>query len=206
MRRILLVRHGETEFNRARRIQGHLDVPLNESGRAQARAIGQRLAGEQIAYCVSSDLSRAADTAREIVRHHDLDLVLTPDLREAHLGELQSRYLHELDLLPPELTSYRRLRDTRAKPPGGESLLDVRRRAQRVARGLAKSDRSLPPGDFLVVGHGGSLRALLTVLLGLPCLAARSFRFENCGLTAVDWDPSGHATLLAYNDCAHLAG
>lgn len=206
VRRLVMVRHGETDFNRERRVQGHLDVPLNATGMAQARAIAQRLASFPLVHCVASDLARAADTARQIAARHGLDVEFTPDLREAHLGVLQGRLYDESShILRLEADDVPH-NDIRTGPPGGESLLDVRRRAQRFVRQLTKRAPTLPDGDILIVGHGGSLRAVLAVVLGLPTTAAWAFRFHNCALTIVDWNPAGRSLLVCYNDSAHLVG
>ncbi len=200
---LLLVRHGETAFNREGRFQGHLDVPLSPEGMAQAEALGRRLASWPIVYCVSSDLSRARVTAEAIAVPHDLSVDLDPDLREANLGILQGRLGHEVSALLGDDAAYARRRID-ARPPGGESPLEVRRRARRFARRLDARLTSLPPGAVVVVGHGGSLRALVAVLLDLPPAAGWAFRFVNCGLTVVEIDAEGHRTLVAHNDRCHL--
>lgn len=205
-RRLLLVRHGETDFNRERRTQGHLDVPLNDEGLAQARAIAHRLAGEPIGYCAASDLCRAADTAHEILRPHSIEPHLTPHLREAHLGILQGRYVHEHCALLGDDADYFSRLNVRSRPPGGESPLDVRLRVRRYLRELTAQEPALPAGDILIVAHGGSLRSLTALLLGLSPAAGWSFQFDNCSLSVFRWDPSGRTVLLGHNDCAHLSG
>lgn len=206
MRRLLLVRHGETDFNRERRYQGHIDTPLNATGLAQARAIGQRLSTFPIVYCGASDLARAATTAAEIARHHGIEVELLPGLREAHLGVLQGQLLQEFGQILGDESEYLAQRSPRARPPDGESPLDVRRRARKVVRALASRERELPLGDLVLVGHGGSLRALSAVLLGLPPAAGWIFGFDNCSLTTIEWHPGGRSILRAHNDCNHLAG
>lgn len=206
MRRLLLVRHGETDFNRERRFQGHIDTPLNASGLAQARAIGQRLSTWPIVYCGASDLARAATTAAEIARHHDVEVELLAGLREAHLGVLQGELIHEFGRILGDESEYLAQRSPHARPPEGESPMDVRRRVQKVVRALAAREAELPPGDLVLVAHGGSLRALAAVLLGLPPAAGWVFGFDNCSLTTIEWHPGGRSMLRAHNDCGHLAG
>lgn len=205
-RRVLLVRHGQTQSNLEQRWQGHIDTPLNETGTAQARAIGQRLAGWPIVFGASSDLSRSAETARLILEHHGIEPELTPLLREASLGVLQGRRYAEADVLLRDDADYLARLSTRARPPGGESPLDVRRRVRRFVRKLIEQEASLPPGDILVVAHSGSLRALMAVLLGLPPAAAWNFYFDNCTLSVVDWKPNGRSELRCHNDAGHLVG
>lgn len=205
-RRVLLVRHGETDFNREGRSQGHLDVPLNATGMAQAQAIAARLAGERVVHCVSSDLLRARHTAEAVALPRGITVDLTSDLREAHLGVLQSCLIRDWGEILGQDSDYLARLSARAKPPGGESPLDVRRRVQRFVRQFRARSDALPPGDVLIVGHGGSLRALLSILLGLPPAAGWVFRFDNCALTMVDWRPGDHSQLLAFNDHSHLLG
>jgi len=205
-RRLLLVRHGETDFNREGRSQGHLDVPLNLLGMAQAEAIAARLTDADLVRCVSSDLLRARHTAEAVALPRGIPLDLTADLREAHLGVLQSQLIRDWGEVLGQDSDYLARLSSRARPPGGESPLDVRRRVQRFIRQLRTTLAGLPPGDVLIVGHGGSLRALLAVLLNLPPAAGWAFRFDNCALTVVDWRPGDHSQLLSFNDHAHLPG
>ena len=134
----------------------------------------------------------------------DLAIELSPDLREAHLGVLQSHLYSDFGTILGEDAEYLTRPGVRSKPPGGESPLDLRRRARRFLSQFGENEQGLPPGEVLLVGHGGSLRALLTVLLGLPTEAAFAFRFRNCALTVVDWQPGGRSQLVAFNDRAHL--
>ena len=203
-RRLLLIRHGETAYNRDGRYQGQLDVPLNTIGVEQARCLATRLQDEPLALCVSSDLARARVTAEVIARVHGITVQTTAALREAHLGVLQGRSWGEAAEALGDDAGYLDRRDVRAKPAGGESLLDVRRRVRRFLAVLAPVVPNAPPGDIVVVGHGGSLRALLPLLLSLPTAAAWGFRFDNCALTVVEIDRSGRAVLTAHNDRTHL--
>ncbi len=204
--RLLLVRHGETEYNHAGRIQGQLDTPLNDTGLAQARAIGRRLAGSPVIRCYTSDLTRAADTAREIAVHHGINAEPFPELREAHLGILQGVSLRDVEATLADDAAYLLHQDIHARPSGGESPLEVRRRCQRFAGRLRRELKLLSAGDVVIVGHGGSLRALTAVLLGLPASAGWSFRFDNGSLTVIEWRPDRQPLLVTYNDRIHLAG
>lgn len=201
---LLLVRHGETGYNRAGRIQGQLDIPLNATGIAQALAIGRRLAALPIIRCYTSDLTRAIDTAREIAVHHDIEVEPVPELREAHLGILQGRFLREVETTLADDAAYLLNQNAHARPAGGESPLEVRRRCQWFARRLRRELKLLPQGDVVIVGHGGSLRALTAVLLRLPASAGWSFRFDNGGLTVIEWRSNRQPLLVTYNDRSHL--
>ena len=206
MGRLLIVRHGETVWNHQGRIQGHTDVALSERGRQQARRLAGRLAGTPIdaAYC--SDLRRAAETAEAILQDRPDDppappLQPTPRLREYHKGayegltdaEIRSRFPGEY---PAYLT-----KDLDFAPAGGESVRAVSVRMAAViheikARHLGET--------ALVVGHGGSLRAALRGLLGMPPDGNWRFAFANCGLTIVE-TYADNAVLRLFNDTSHLA-
>lgn len=203
-RRIHLVRHGLTDWNRSRRFQGHTDVPLSPAGLQQAAAIAERLDGLPIVHCFASDLSRARDTASAIAGQLGIALTSDADLREANKGEFEGAYRDpESGLIGDETRSFDE-NDVAARPPGGESIIDVRDRCRAFVHRLDEADGSMPEGELVLVSHGGTMRALMTVLLDLPVEASRSFHFDNCGLTTVDLRGDQPSILLRYNDCQHL--
>lgn len=208
MRRLILVRHGETDFNLSRRFQGHIDTCLNAVGEAQARAAASRLANEPIILCISSDLQRCSATARAIAEPHHIEVEFDPDLRESHLGDLQGRFIDDWGTILGDDSEWVARRTVRSRPPGegGESALDVRRRIRRFVRHLSEREPELPEGTVVIVGHGGSLSALTAYLLGFPAAAATVFRFNNCSLTTINWNPGGKTLLMAHNEISHLAG
>lgn len=206
MGRLLIVRHGETVWNHQGRIQGHTDVALSERGRQQARRLAGRLAGTPIdaAYC--SDLRRAAETAEAILQDRPDDppappLQPTPRLREYHKGayegltdaEIRSRFPGEY---PAYLT-----KDLDFAPAGGESVRAV---SVRMAAVIHEIKAQHLGETALVVGHGGSLRAALRALLGMPPDGNWRFAFANCGLTIVE-TYADNAVLRLFNDTSHLA-
>ena len=150
MTTILLARHGETDWNLERRVQGHADRPLNETGRAQARALADALAGEQLDAVYSSDLVRAHRTARAVAERHGLEVTVVPDLREKHFGTWEG--LTDEEVL-------RRFSEARRGQWGdGETAEEM---AGRVLEALRRIARAHPGGRVLVVSHGGPLRAVL---------------------------------------------
>ncbi|HET7036654.1 MAG TPA: histidine phosphatase family protein [Thermomicrobiaceae bacterium] len=205
-RRLILVRHGETDYNRAGRYQGHLDIPLNGLGLRQAEAIGRRLAAWPLVRCYSSDLTRSMQTAGAIAAPHGLTVEPVPELREAHLGGLQGELIRSGNALQGDAGSIVDRHDVRARPADGESVLDVRRRVRRFLRRIELELPELPPGDVVIVGHGGSLQALTAVALGLSARDGHAFRFRNCGLTIVSSDALGGPMLVVHNDCGHYEG
>lgn len=167
---LLVVRHGETEWNRERRIQGHLDPPLNATGREQARALAEELGGEVLGggplpLLYTSDLLRARQTAHALARGLGLRARRAAYLRERQLGRAQGRTWDELAAeLPAEVEAYRSRRD-RDAIPGSEPLAEFRARVLRGARRIAA--RAAAEGtSALVVTHGGVVHVLLELAHG----------------------------------------
>lgn len=201
-----LVRHGETAWNRESRFQGQADPPLNDAGRAQARAVAQRLAGVSFAAAYASDLGRVTETAAAIARGRELRVTALAELREKRFGEWEGLNYREAEARDPE--RYRRIfraptYDGGIAPPGGESDLQMLRRVWGVARRLRDAHGGHDQ-NVLVAGHGGSLCALIVSLLGLPARAIWRFRLSNCGLSQVTVFDDGAATLDLFNDTGHL--
>jgi broad specificity phosphatase PhoE len=170
VRRVLyLARHGETDWNRVGRWQGHTDVLLNEAGRAQARALGERLRGLDIGRVHASDLSRARETAEIAAALLGVGtLVVDSDLRERSFGIFEGLTRDECAARFPELWSDYRA-DASRVPPGAESHEALARRMhEAVVRAAIRRDDEEDDavGPVLVVSHGGSLRALLARATG----------------------------------------
>lgn len=165
-RRLILIRHGQTHYNATRRMQGQLDTQLSDLGREQAARAGEALLDAGITRIISSDLSRAHDTAMIIADCLGLDVVTDPRLRETHLGEWQSRTSAEVDEeLPGARAAWRH--DATWAPPGGESRVQVAGRARPVIDELMESYEDWDGNSVLVVAHGGTISALTSSLLGL---------------------------------------
>ncbi|MEX2425730.1 MAG: histidine phosphatase family protein [Thermomicrobiaceae bacterium] len=203
-RRVHLVRHGVTTWNRERRYQGHINVPLSPDGERQAELTAHYLSAFPITCCFASDLSRAFDTARPIAAKLGISLEQAPDLREASKGELEGKYRDpETGLLGDE-SHFHDDNDIESRPPGGESMMDLGIRSSRFLAEFGEKDRSTPVGDVLLVSHGGTMRALLSAMLDMPIEASRSFHFDNCSHTVVQFRGELPPLLLKYNDTHHL--
>jgi broad specificity phosphatase PhoE len=154
---ILLARHGETDDNiEPIRIQGRLDTPLNDAGRAQAAELAERVAGEGIASLWSSQLSRARETAEIVGARLGLEPVIDERLAEGDRGELEGRYWRDVAREDPELYAAWRRAGEAFRFPGGESL---REQMDRTLAALADV-RAAGPLPGLVVAHGGSIRVV----------------------------------------------
>ena len=202
MGKLLIVRHGETDWNSDGRIQGHTDVRLSERGAQQAALLGERLASTPIhaAYC--SDLSRAAETAELVLADRDVPLQRTPRLREYHKGSFEGLTLAEIKAQYPGLYPTYMEKDLDFAPAGGENTRGVSARMALITNEI--KDRHLDE-TVLVVGHGGSLRAAMISLLGMPLDGNWRFVFNNCSLTVID-TYSDNAVLRTFNDNSHLNG
>ena len=164
-RRVVLLRHGRTGHNATGRIQGQLDVALDDVGRAQARAVAEVLADADPFRIVTSDLARAADTAAAIAERSGSPLVTDPRLREIDLGAWQGLTSDEArERFPDEHAAWRAGEDVRRG--GGETYAEAGVRAATCVR---DASADLPAGRTLIaVTHGGTARAALGVLLELP--------------------------------------
>jgi probable phosphoglycerate mutase len=198
--RIILMRHGETDWNATGRLQGQSDTPLNTLGRVQAQQAARRLAREPITALYASDLARAFETAAIIGRALGLSVVTSPRLRERRYGvwegltagEIQARY-------PVEYAAWR-ARAVDFAPPGGET------RTQLLSRGLSElhTIANRHPGEVVVVvTHGGLCYVLLAHILGSVDGDRQEFSFGNASLHTLEvtgerWAP------ISLNEIAHL--
>lgn len=172
--RLILVRHGETDFNVERRMQGHLESELTEFGRTQIRAAAPVLAAYRPARLLSSDLSRAARTADEVGEVCGLPVKLDSRLRETHLGQWQGLTLAEVEAgWPGALAVWRG--DPTVSPPGGESRVAVAARVgplvaelvEELTDELDPGEASAPADTVLLFSHGGLIASLSCALMGL---------------------------------------
>ncbi len=201
MTTLLLVRHGETEWNRNGRWQGHADVPLSDDGRDQARRLARRLKleVERIDHVYASDLGRAFETA-EIVAA-DLGLPVHPliELREIHIGSWSGLTSDEIRSQFPLEWRLHETGDDFRRGGDGETMADFRSRVGRAAEELVRRH----PGErLLLVTHGGAIRALL-YYVSQGSWSVDETRVENTSLTEVVFE-GGAARIVRTNDIAHL--
>jgi broad specificity phosphatase PhoE len=159
---LLLARHGETDWNREHRWQGHADPPLNDVGRAQARRLVALLAGERVDAVYASDLRRARDTAAAVGAARGLDTVAMPDLREIDVGEWMGLTSHEIQERFPD--GWIRHAEGGDGWERGETHAAMSARVTRAAKLIAAAH---PDGRVLCVLHGGVIRALLALAEGV---------------------------------------
>ena len=199
--RILAIRHGETAWNVDTRIQGHLNIPLNETGHWQAERLGQALAGEEITAIYASDLSRAHETALYVSRASGIPVVPELGLRERGFGDFEGRTFAEIEIALPDQAERWRKRDPSFAPSGGESLLQVQERVLATVNRLAKAH----PGELIVmVGHGGVMDVLYRAATRLDLQAARTWLLGNTAVNRLLWTPEG-LSLVGWSDTQHLS-
>lgn len=175
IRRLVMLRHGQTEYNAGSRMQGQLDTDLSDLGRHQAVAAAEVLAKRRPLAIVSSDLRRALDTAVVLGEHAGMPVIADIRLRETHLGEWQGMTHLEVDAIAPGARLAWR-DDSRWAPPGGESRVDVAARSRPLVDELVDEHGEWgldeagdgPDRPVVLVAHGGLIAALTASLLGLP--------------------------------------
>lgn len=201
---VLVIRHAETFGNVEGRFCGHSETELTPLGVLQAKALGERLRGQQFDHAYSSDLSRALDTARHALAHHHqpIEPLLDPRLREMYYGDWESLPYTELNKTQAEqLRAW--FTGKSFSPPGGESLQDVRDRTAAAIRELV----SKHSGERLAVfSHGQAIGAMVAELLQVPIEATWSFGLANTAITRLSFSRSGRMTLVGFNDHAHIEG
>jgi probable phosphoglycerate mutase len=201
MTRVILVRHGETEWNRVERFRGWADVPLNETGLAQAEATGRRVADEwQPVAIYSSPLSRALKTAAAIAQHFDLPVQAHQGLIDIHHGQWQGLTPDEVRARWPELLQAWHDAPHTVRLPDGETLSEVRARGLAVVHEVAERHA----GETVVlVGHTDINRAILLGVLGLNNLRFWHLRQDTCAINVFEVEQNDF-TLVSLNETYHL--
>lgn len=170
VRRLILLRHGQTDHNVEGRMQGHLDSVLTDAGREQAEHVAPIVADLLPDLLISSDLARAVDTAELIGTATGLPVKLDPRLRETHLGEWQGLTIEQVEQgWPGAIAQWRS--DPEWAPPGGESRLEVVRRSLPVVEELDDELSDGADNTVVLVAHGGLIAGLVCGLLALPTAA-----------------------------------
>lgn len=200
--RLLLTRHGQTDWNIAGRYQGQSDIPLNQTGQLQAEQIAKRLSTETIHAIYSSDLSRAKDTALKISNMQGQSPALHIDSRwrELSFGDWEGMTYKEMSAHSPELFSKWMVNPKDTSTPNGETLVQL---AERVKAAFDEIKNNHQDQTVLVVGHSGSLQTLLTVTLGVDLNRYWQFRVGQASLSELNVVEDS-VVLNLLNDITHL--
>jgi len=199
MARIILVRHGKTDWNQELRIQGgSSDTPLNEEGRYQAEKLALRLSRCNIQAIYSSPLKRAFETAQMIAKHHNIEVVVEKSLREIEAGDMEGLTSAELgvrfsELLTRDGVSYR--------VPKGESLVDLQQRSWNFIQSI---NRVHVRSELVVVSHYFAVLTILCSALMVPLSHITRFRLSTGCINILNLDEK-EARLELFNDTGYIA-
>lgn len=195
-----MVRHGETDWNLEKRIQGHIDIPLNATGRAQAEAAARGLSAHDFAAAYSSDLGRAWQTAQAAAGRLGLELLREPGLRERNYGIFQGLTPAETARHHPAAHARYRVRDPHFDFETGESLTEFAGRVVAAVEGLAGRH---PGRMVLLVAHGGVLDICYRQATGRDLVTPRDFAIPNAAFNWFEVGPAGWR-LLSWAERGHL--
>ena len=202
--RIIAVRHGETAWNVETRIQGQLDIGLNDKGHWQAQRAGRALADESIARIYSSDLSRAHATALAIAQHSSdpraRKVEVHTGLRERGFGTFEGKTYADIESGWPEESKRWRQRDPHFAPPGGETPTQMLERVAATVNTLAAPHMG---EQIVLVGHGGVMDMLYRLATQQTVNMPRTWELGNAAINRLLWTPDG-LTLVGWSDTRHL--
>ena len=197
--KIVLIRHGQTDWNLAGRWQGHADIPLNKTGESQAEKLQQRLSSWQIDAFVSSDLKRAHKTAVIASSPHQLSVQTNPIWRERDVGDFQGFSKGEVQANFPKV--WQNAVNGILEPPNGEQYQNLRQRALDALDTIIHSDLK---GTVAVVSHGQLIHVLLAQIMGIDSDKYGRFSMRgNTGISIIEL-PKGKPIVTRLNDTAHL--
>lgn len=203
--RLLLVRHGETDWNKAGKFQGQIDVPLNDNGREQSRRAAEFLKDVKLDFAISSSMLRPKETAEIILKYHsDLQLELRDELREISHGLWEGKFESEIEASYPGLLEEWKTSPETVQMPEGENLQHVWTRAIASWREIVQS----VSGTGIVVAHDAINKAILCHLFGLEPEHFWKFKQGNGAVSVIDYPhgPDGLPVLQAMNVTTHLSG
>lgn len=204
MTEILLIRHGETAWNAVKRLQGHLDIPLNAEGERQAAALGQALLDEPLDAIISSDLQRARQTAEAIAAPRGMTVQTERGLRERCYGAFEGLLYADIQRHYPEAHAAWQARDIDARFPAGVNAAETMREfSQRVIGTITRLVNENKYRKVALVAHGGVLECAYRAAHGMDFARKRDFDIFNASINRFRWD--GHALqLLHWGDVRHL--
>ena len=198
--RVIAIRHGETAWNVDTRIQGQLDIPLNDTGRWQARRMAQALADEPLQAIYASDLGRAHQTATALADATGLPVRADIGLRERGFGIFQGLTFKEIEARWPQESERWRKRDPDFGPEGGETLSAFYARCVSTAERLAAAH----PGETIaLVAHGGVMDCLYRAASRIDLRAPRTWQLGNASINRLLYTGDGF-TLVGWSDTQHL--
>lgn len=203
--RLILVRHGQTEWNQLGRIQGRTDIPLNDTGIMQARAAGEWLNQRRIDAVYSSPMQRAFDTATEIARPHGLPVISLDDIIEIDFGLWEKKTADELKKLYPEYWNdwSWHLDEEKSANMQAESAYTILNRVKRALNSIFEENTA--GSTAVVVSHTMPIKLIMANAIGLPLKSLQSIKVGNCGICELDMNPDMSGSLITWNESGYLA-
>lgn len=200
MTKLILVRHGQTTWNKELKYQGHSDTPLSEEGVRQAELVAERLRHEKVDAVYASDLNRALVTAEKIARRHNLPVGVAADLREIKFGKWEGmKYKAISEGWPDEMEKLYKNPST-VQIPEGETFAELKERAM---RGVANILRRHPEQTVVVVSHGGTIRTILCAVLAIHLDHVWDIKQDNTAVNIIEYHGKRGIVALV-NDANHL--
>ena len=204
MNKILLIRHGETAWNAERRLQGYLDIPLNEEGERQARLLAEALESESIDVVVSSDLHRARQTAQAVATLRGMPLHVDPALRERCYGGFEGLLYSEIEQrFPAEFAAWQARDIDAILPPGKNRGESFRQFYTRATSAILATAAAHPGRTIAMVAHGGVLECAYRMARALPLETPRDFKVYNASINRFRVE-DGNLVLQSWGEVAHL--
>ena len=194
---LYLIRHGETDYNASGRMQGWLDIPLNEMGFHQAKLLAHRFRGKSIAAVYASPLMRAAETARAVAEAVGAPISMDERLREYNMGDWSGLTIEDIVKSEPNFSAHGPIE---IPVPNGESAQDMH---ARVDSFLQEVIERYPNDRVVAVSHGGTLAMGVATMLGMPVLRRQPFSFGNTSIAEADYS-HGQWRLRTLNDQCHF--
>lgn len=205
MTKILLIRHGETAWNAVRRLQGHIDIALNDEGVRQAQALARALAEEPLAAIVSSDLQRAVQTAKAACAYHCLSVLQDAQLRERAYGVFEGMLYADIERQYPLEFAAWQSRDADAVMPHGDRIAEsFRQFYQRCIAAITEWAERYPDQTVAIVAHGGVLECAYRAAKGMSLDSPRDFQVRNASINRFTL-VNGKLTLDSWGEVDHLA-
>lgn len=196
---LILIRHGETKWNKIKRYQGHMDIELNDWGRQQAEEAARELANLDINYFASSDLKRAKTTAEIIASFHQNNVLELKELREMNFGDWEGKSFKEIQNENP-LDFQKWIKDpVKYSPPSGENLKEFQKRILQGFNQVLEKEAE----RNVIITHGGVIMVYLATILEMPLINYRKFKVANTGITKVDIYDNNYVLKL-FNSQNHL--
>ncbi|EKX99185.1 histidine phosphatase family protein [Selenomonas sp. oral taxon 138] len=201
MTEIIIIRHGETEWNKTGRFQGHSDVPLSAEGRAQAAALGKNLVVDHVDAIYASDLTRAMETAAPLAQRFGLEVISDPLLRELNFGSWEGRNFNDVNAENPDAMKTFYNDPERVNIPDSEPFPEFQRRVAGRVREIVAQERGK---RIVIVSHGASIRILFADILSMPIRSIWHVSQLNTAVNKIRFEDDGFAVVTLMNDTSHL--